>query len=418
MVNGAIVVMHDCSIHLLSIMYRYHTLGIIALIIVMWIWVAPNQTIHAATPCNADNTVCIDSQLAPFWEQQGGLTIFGQPLAPSTTTTVDGATITTQQFERARLEYHPTNPAPYTILLGRLGAQSLDGVDVNALTPVTAPHTTAATISCKSFAGTPYQACGDFLNYWHKYGLQQDRNPKISDAESLALFGLPLTPPYQQLLNGELYVVQVFERARMEYHPNNPEAYRIQLGLLGSELFAGTITPVTDTPLASASTVPLLTKHILETFRANMPYTGYWEHSSDGIYVAVGGFKYLTEFFGAPAPDGQRYVAMSVTIANTRAPYEATVYIDRTYFQLTDIDGNPPVSALSNSTDLKTEFLAQTIAPGGRIGGQLIFLINNKYGVPAQLTVTVTNMDPYFTRNSQTVEFRVWPLGAYQEPTK
>jgi hypothetical protein len=149
-----------------------------------------------------------------------------------------------------------------------------------------------------------------------------------------------------------------------------------------------------------------------------MPYTGYWEHSSDGIYVAVGGFKYLTEFFGAPAPDGHRYVALSVTIANTRAPHEATVYIDRTYFKLTDIDGNPPVSALSNSTDLKTEFLAQTIAPGGRIGGQLIFLIANKYGVPAQLTVTVTNMDPYLSQNSQTVELRVWPLGAVLVPIR
>jgi hypothetical protein len=212
-------------------------------------------------------------------------------------------------------------------------------------------------------------------------------------------------------------VVQVFERARMEYHPNNPEAYRIQLGLLGSELFASTITPVTETPLASVSTVPLLSAPILETFRSHMPYTGYWEHSSDGIYVAVSGFKYLTEFFGAPAPDGQRYVAMSVLIANMRDPNAASVYIDRTYFQLTDIDGNPPQSALNSSTDLKTEFIAQTIAPGARMGGQLIFLIPNKYGVPAQLTVTVANMDTYLTRSSQTIEFRVWPLGAYQEPT-
>ena len=403
---------------LLSIMYRYHTLWIITSIIVLWGWVNPNHTIAAAPLCRTTSTICIDSQLASFWTNHGGLTIFGLPLAPSTTTTGAGSTITTQQFERARLEYHPTNTDPYTILLGRLGAQSLSGVDVNTLTPVAAPHTTATTISCKSFADTPYQACGDFLRYWQTHGLQQDRNSKISDAESLALFGVPLTPPYQQLINGEPYVVQVFERARMEYHPNNPVAYRIQLGLLGSELFASTITPVIDTPLASVSTVPLLSAPILETFRSHMPYTGYWEHSSDGIYVAVGGFKYLTEFFGAPAPDGQRYVAMSVTIANTRAPNEATVYIDRTYFQLTDIDGNPPQSALNSSTDLKTEFIAQTIAPGARMGGQLIFLIPNKYGVPAQLTVTVANMDTYLTRSSQTVEFRVWPLGAYQEPTK
>jgi hypothetical protein len=410
--------MHDCSIHLLSIMYRYHTLGIIVLFIALWSWVAPSQTLHAATPCNTDNTICIDSQLAPFWAQQGGLTIFGQPLAPSTTTTVDGATITTQQFERARLEYHPTNTAPYTILLGLLGTQSLSGVDVNALTAVAAPHTTNPATTCKSFAGTPYQACGDFLNYWHKHGLQQDRNPKISEAESLALFGIPLTPPYMRVMNGESFVVQVFERARMEYHHNNPPAYRIQLGLLGSELQAAPSTTTNQPAPTTTATVAVLPQSILESFRAHMPYTGYWEHSSDGIYVAVGGFKYLKEFFGAPAPDGQRYVAMSVTIANMREPSAASIYVDRTYFQLTDIDGNPPQSALSNSTDLKTEFIAQTVAPGARMGGQLIFLIHNKYGVPAQLQVTVANMDTYLTRSSQTVEFRVWPLGAYQEPTK
>jgi hypothetical protein len=399
-------------------MYRYHTLGIIVLFIALWSWVAPSQTLHAATPCNIDNTVCIDSQLAPFWAQQGGLTIFGQPLAPSTTTTVDGSTITTQQFERARLEYHPTNTAPYTILLGRLGAESITGIDVQTLLAVEPPHNTAAARNCKRFAGTPYQACGDFLTYWRQHGIQQDHNPVINDTESTALFGVPLTPPYQYLFNGESYVVQVFERARMEYHPNNPPAYRIQLGLLGSELLTHSMINTPDTTPTSTPTVPLLTKHILETFRSNMPYTGYWEHSSDGIYVAVGGFKYLTEFFGAPAPDGQRYVAMSVTIANMREPSGASIYIDRTYFQLTDIDGNPPQSALSNSTDLKTEFIAQTVAPGARMGGQLIFLIHNKYGVPAQLTVTVANMVPYLTRNSQTVELRVWPLGAYQEPTK
>lgn len=275
----------------MSTMNRNHTRSIIALVIGLWSWGIAPQHVHAASECSASNTICIDSTLVAFWQHQGGLTIFGQPLAPSQSHDIDGVTIISQQFERARLEFHPNNQQPYTILLGLLGAQSLSGIDVTTLSPVAPPHITTKATSCKSFAGTSYQACGDFLDYWHKHGLQHDRNPQISDTESLALFGIPLTPPYIREINGESLVVQVFERARMEYHPNNPPAYRIQLGLLGSELQASTTTPrVEPTPTATAS-VSLLPQPILDTFRAHMPYTGYWEHSSDGIYVAVGGFK-------------------------------------------------------------------------------------------------------------------------------
>ncbi len=31
--------------------------------------------------------------------------------------------VLTQWFERARFEYHPSNPAAYQVLLGRLGAE-------------------------------------------------------------------------------------------------------------------------------------------------------------------------------------------------------------------------------------------------------------------------------------------------------
>jgi hypothetical protein len=37
----------------------------------------------------------------------------------------DGRIYLTQWFERARFEYHSGNPAPYQVLLGRLGAELL-----------------------------------------------------------------------------------------------------------------------------------------------------------------------------------------------------------------------------------------------------------------------------------------------------
>jgi hypothetical protein len=33
--------------------------------------------------------------------------------------------VLTQWFERARFEWHPTNPAPHQVLLGRLAAEQL-----------------------------------------------------------------------------------------------------------------------------------------------------------------------------------------------------------------------------------------------------------------------------------------------------
>ena len=64
-----------------------------------------------------------------FWEQYGGLQVFGYPLSeqfqevnPDT-----GETYWVQYFERNRFEYHPNNPAEFQVLLGRLWCSILRG---------------------------------------------------------------------------------------------------------------------------------------------------------------------------------------------------------------------------------------------------------------------------------------------------
>jgi hypothetical protein len=50
------------------------------------------------------------------------------------------------------------------------------------------------------------------------------------------LFGLPLTPWFFISDGaGGYYEVQIFERARFEYHPEKPKPYKVLLGLLGNE---------------------------------------------------------------------------------------------------------------------------------------------------------------------------------------
>ena len=51
------------------------------------------------------------------------LALFGYPITePRMETNPSGDRVLTQWFERARFEHHPNNPAPYRVLLGRLGA--------------------------------------------------------------------------------------------------------------------------------------------------------------------------------------------------------------------------------------------------------------------------------------------------------
>ncbi len=57
-----------------------------------------------------------------FWAQNGGLPVFGYPISEEFMETLeDGKSYRVQYFERARLEHHPENPAPYDVLLGQFG---------------------------------------------------------------------------------------------------------------------------------------------------------------------------------------------------------------------------------------------------------------------------------------------------------
>ena len=86
---------------------------------------APAPSSYAAQRCFTETNQCMDGRIAEFWEQNGGLAVFGFPIGPLEQTTVDGKTFTVQRFERNRLELHPENKRPYDVLLGRLGADRL-----------------------------------------------------------------------------------------------------------------------------------------------------------------------------------------------------------------------------------------------------------------------------------------------------
>jgi hypothetical protein len=174
---------------------------------------------------------CIDGRIRSFWEAQGGLPVFGYPLGPQR----DEGGFQVQRFERARLEQHPENAPPYDVLLGRLGA---DRLAAQGRDPAGFPRGDAQP-GCRFFPETGQNVCAPFLAAWRRYGLELgDRG--VSERESLALFGLPLSPPQSETLSdGRQYSVQWFERARFEDH--GPDG--VLFGLLGRELEGGSPAP-------------------------------------------------------------------------------------------------------------------------------------------------------------------------------
>ncbi len=192
----------------------------------------PPATLHAARSDRLfpETGWHVSGQFLAFWEAGGGLPVFGLPIGPEKAS-MGGLRV--QQFERARLELHPQHASPYDFELGRLGADLLAraGRDWRG-------ETGAAVLAgpCLAFDQTGREACGPFLTYWRGHGLELG-DVGISWRESLALFGLPLTAAtIEQFPSGEQLITQWFERARFEYHPANPDPYKVLLGRLGVEL--------------------------------------------------------------------------------------------------------------------------------------------------------------------------------------
>jgi hypothetical protein len=78
------------------------------------------------------------------------------------------------------------------------------------------------------------------LNYWTKIGLEFDGQTGKTANESLALFGFPISEPKVETnSSGDTVLTQWFERARFEFHPNNPAQYQVLLGLVGTEVKTG-----------------------------------------------------------------------------------------------------------------------------------------------------------------------------------
>jgi hypothetical protein len=134
-----------------------------------------------------------------------------------------------QYFERAIFEHHENNGPPYNVLLTRLGA--LNTIERRRLDPDFQPVQSDPTIVGAGgvyFPETQHHLSGIFREYWETWG-------------GLQTYGYPLSEELIEpsIEDGVPRVVQYFERARFEHHPQHAGTrFEVLLGHLGREALA------------------------------------------------------------------------------------------------------------------------------------------------------------------------------------
>ena len=137
------------------------------------------------------------------------------------------------------------------------------------------------------FQETGHSISGEFKRYYQTHGLELgDRG--VTARESLALFGFPVSEPYDEINpeDGQRYRVQYFERARFELHPENEAPYRVLLGRLGfTSLLRQSAGLEPRIPNPDQSPTPAGCERFPETgYALCAPFRVFWERSG-GLLV-------------------------------------------------------------------------------------------------------------------------------------
>jgi hypothetical protein len=349
-------------------------------------------TAQTTQRCFAETGFCIEGRIREFWEQNGGLAVFGLPIGPQQQETIEGTQLQVQRFERNRLELHPENARPNDVLLGRLGADRLaqQNRDWNAFAKVG-----AAQAGCLFFAETGHSVCEPFLSAFRANGLEQDGRRGKSLAESVALFGLPLSEPQVETLSdGKNYTVQWFERARFESHPENQPPYNVLLGLLGNEIRTGGDAPAPqpapapapapapgDSPLPASQNASAVPERGPIGTRFDFEARGFVPGERVGVYFtapdrSVYGAPFQTETDANGVSEGVFLNTQGLTDLPTGVwaiSFEGVQSGRKAvaYFQITAgaaTNTSAAVSPASGKVGTEFEFSARGFVPGERIG--------------------------------------------------
>lgn len=148
--------------------------------------------------------------LAKYRETLSPLLLYGYPITEVFEDAASKRLV--QYFQKARFELFPTEPAGQRVKLTPLGTYLYKPGQPFALQP-NSP-------GCRTFAGTNFQVCYAFLDFYTTYG-------------GAAQFGNPISNPEWR----NERIVQYFEKARLEWQPSLARGLNVVPANLGSEYF-------------------------------------------------------------------------------------------------------------------------------------------------------------------------------------
>lgn len=251
----------------------------------------------------------VRGEFLQFFDQRGGVDIFGYPITEELAE--DGRTV--QYFQRVRMELHPQNPLPYRVQLGLLGDElghRAPPIPASEIPPANHPQR-------RYYPETGHTVSFAFLGFFDEHG-------------GLDVFGYPITEFVIE--NG--FIVQYFQRARMEWHPENPQPDQVQLGNLG-EIYAERmldpqlLLPVDSfaQPVPGASPSPVVPSGVTAlNASASVKYAITGQGGYQTVYVYVTdqndrGVKGATSSFVAHFRSGDVQFTMPATDATGYAQY-------------------------------------------------------------------------------------------------
>jgi predicted nucleic acid-binding Zn ribbon protein len=155
-----------------------------------------------------------------YWNKTNGLSQHGFPISDviQEVADMDGNQYAVQYFERSLFEYHPELPPDQQVQLSQLGR-----LRYRQKYPNGALNQTKNLGDGKFFPETSEFVGGKFWQFWQERG-------------GLTMLGYPVSQEFYEVssINGKAYVVQYFERAILEAHPENKAPDDVLLAQLGT----------------------------------------------------------------------------------------------------------------------------------------------------------------------------------------
>lgn len=181
---------------------------------------APPSELFAYYPQTGHN---VGFEIKQFYDIHGGVETFGLPLTEVVSDTVSGLQV--QYFERARLELHPEHPPEHHVTISLAGSILTEGRTEPAFAWIAELPADAAPDRIY-LPESGHTLGGAFRYYWETHG-------------GLPIFGYPISEEFTETnpADGKSYLVQYFQRAKFEYHPEHEGTpHTVQLAHLGSRL--------------------------------------------------------------------------------------------------------------------------------------------------------------------------------------